>query len=76
MSVVAVLPDGEPPGSVPVTRRDSREDLAVSACPVFDLSAVVAGTGLATLAQKRLQLSGLMSMVRSAAHCRSRTSCR
>jgi len=49
VSVVAVLPDGEPPGSVPVTRRDSHKIWLplLRHALVLDLSAVVAGTDLA-----------------------------
>lgn len=45
--VVAVLPGGGPPGSVPVTAMWLSQDLAAPACPLFDISVEVAGTGLA-----------------------------
>jgi len=47
VSVVAVLLGGSAPGSVPAARCDPYWDLAASACLGLDLSAVVAGTGLA-----------------------------
>jgi hypothetical protein len=47
VSVVAVLLGGSAPGLVPAARCDPYWDLAASACLGLDLSAVVAGTGLA-----------------------------
>jgi hypothetical protein len=47
VSVVVVLLGGSAPGLVPVTRCDPYWDLAALACLGLDLSAVVAGTGLA-----------------------------
>jgi hypothetical protein len=42
-----VLPGGGPPGSVPVTRRDSSKIWPLRRALCVDLSVVVAGTGLA-----------------------------
>jgi hypothetical protein len=47
VSVVAVLLGGSAPGSVPAARCDPYWDLAAWACLGLDLSAVVAGIGLA-----------------------------
>jgi len=47
VSVEAVLLGGEPPGSVPVTWRDSRKIWPLLACHRLDLSVTVTGTGLA-----------------------------
>ena len=47
VSVVAVLLGGGPPGSVPVTRRDSHKIWPLRRALSVDLSVVVAGTGLA-----------------------------
>ena len=47
VSVVAVLLGGGPPGSVPVTRRDSPKIWPLRRALCVDLSVVVAGTGLA-----------------------------